>query len=116
MNQMQLRRQLRRTGQTDATVHGFRSAFTDWAHEQTTFPREVIEMSLAHKVGNAVERSYRRTDLFDRRRALMSAWASFCAGEAERDGNGAPSGLKHPIFATKNPVRRLVIFGASDRD
>jgi integrase len=83
MNQMQLRRQLRGMGQTDATVHGFRSAFVDWSHEQTVFAREVIEMSLAHSVGSAVEKSYRRTDLFARRRALMSAWADFCAGKAQ---------------------------------
>jgi integrase len=81
MNQMQLRRQLRGMGEADASVHGFRSAFTDWAHEKSAFATEVIEMSLAHTVGNAVQRAYRRTDLFDRRRALMSAWADFCAGK-----------------------------------
>jgi integrase len=70
-------------GQPGATVHGFRSSFVDWAHEQTTFPSEVIEMSLAHSVGNAVARAYRRTDLFDRRRALMAAWARFCAGQEQ---------------------------------
>jgi integrase len=84
MNHMQLRRQLRGMGQADATVHGFRSAFTDWAHEKSAFATEVIEMSLAHTVGNAVARAYRRTDLFDRRRALMSAWADFLAGKEQR--------------------------------
>ena len=71
MNHGALRLQLRRMGQQDANVHGFRWAFVDWAHEQTAFPSEAIEISLAHTVGNAVQRSYRRTDLFDRRRALI---------------------------------------------
>lgn len=60
------------------TVHGFRSTFRDWAEERTDYPHEVKEAALAHKVSNAVERAYRRTDLFDRRRALMNEWAAFC--------------------------------------
>jgi integrase len=83
MNHRQLRIQLRSMGQQGVTVHGFRSSFVDWAHERTTFAREVIEMSLAHNIGSAVEKSYRRTDLFDRRRALMAAWADFCAGKVQ---------------------------------
>jgi integrase len=62
-----------------ATVHGFRSSFRDWAAERTAFPNDVIEMSLAHAVGNKVEQSYRRTDLFDKRRKLMEQWAAFCS-------------------------------------
>jgi integrase len=84
MGHGQLLVQLRMMEQQDATVHGFRSAFSVWAHEQTAFAREVIEMSLAHSIGSAVEKSYRRTDLFDRRRALMAAWADFCAGKEQR--------------------------------
>jgi integrase len=60
------------------TIHGMRSAFRDWAAEQTNFPREVAEMALAHAVGDAVERAYARTDLFERRRKLMEAWAAYC--------------------------------------
>jgi integrase len=60
-----------------ATIHGFRSAFADWAHERSRFNNHVIELSLAHCVGNLVERSYRRTDLFDQRRQLMQAWGAF---------------------------------------
>jgi integrase len=70
-------------GESNVTVHGFRSSFSDWAHERTTFSAEIIELSLAHAVGNAVARAYRRTDLFDRRRALMTAWADFVAGKAQ---------------------------------
>ena len=61
---------LRRAGIT-ATAHGMRSAFRDWAAEQTDVPREVCELALAHAVGSAVERSYARSDLFDKRRELM---------------------------------------------
>jgi integrase len=63
----------------NATVHGFRSAFSDWAHETTSHANHVIELSLAHAVGSSVERSYRRGDLFDKRRALMQQWAVFCS-------------------------------------
>ena len=59
------------------TAHGFRSSFRDWAAEQTNFPREVCEMALAHTVRDKVEAAYRRTDLFDKRRDLMTAWSAF---------------------------------------
>ena len=61
---------------TDATVHGFRSTFTDWAAEQTDFPKEIADKALAHKVSNAVEAAYRRTAFFDKRRMLMDLWAA----------------------------------------
>jgi integrase len=60
------------------TVHGFRSTFRDWAAEQTNFPREVCEQALAHLDGSAVERAYRRSDLFEQRRLLMRMWADYC--------------------------------------
>jgi integrase len=83
-----LRRALRAAGRGDLTVHGFRSTFRDWAAECTAFPEVVIEMALAHTVGNAVERAYRRGDLFDKRRKLMEAWAKYCgqAPAAARPG------------------------------
>lgn len=68
-----------------ATVHGFRSAFRTWAAEQTVFPHEVCEAALAHKVSDAVVRTYRRTDFFERRRALMEQWAQFCAAPPAAD-------------------------------
>lgn len=79
LSTMALEMVLRRS-QADATVHGFRSAFRDWAGERTTFAREVAEAALAHLVGDQVERAYRRGDALDKRRTLMDAWASFCAG------------------------------------
>jgi integrase len=62
------------------TVHGFRSCFRDWSGNCTDFPREVCEECLAHQVGNAVERAYRRGTALDKRQALMEAWASHCIG------------------------------------
>jgi integrase len=70
---------LRRMKRDDLTAHGFRSTFRDWASERTNFPGEVAEMALAHAVGSAVEAAYRRGDLFEKRRRLMAAWATFCA-------------------------------------
>jgi len=72
---------LRRMGRGGITVHGFRSTFRDWAAERTNFPNEVVEMALAHAVGDKVEAAYRRGDLFDKRRKLMDAWAAFCASK-----------------------------------
>jgi integrase len=63
----------------DVTVHGFRSTFRTWADEQTAHPHHVVEQALAHTIGNAVERAYRRGDLFEKRRLLMEAWASYCS-------------------------------------
>ncbi len=63
------------------TVHGMRSAFRDWAGDCTSYPREVAEAALAHKVGDAVEQAYRRSDALEKRRALMVDWADYCAGK-----------------------------------
>ena len=61
----------------DVTVHGFRSTFRDWAAERTNFPRAVCEAALAHTLRDKTEAAYHRTDLFERRRDLMDAWAAF---------------------------------------
>jgi integrase len=68
---------LRRMGLDNVTVHGFRSAFRDWAGNETHFPREVAEAALAHVIGDAAERAYRRGDALEKRRTLMKAWADF---------------------------------------
>jgi integrase len=80
---MALADSLKRVGRNDATVHGMRSSFRDWAAERTNYPDQVVEQALAHTIGTAVEKAYRRTDLFDRRVRLMSEWAAFCACKAE---------------------------------
>jgi integrase len=71
---------LLRRMRVEVSVHGFRSSFRDWAAERTSYPAEVCEMALAHRVGSQVENAYRRTDMFERRRRLMADWADFCAG------------------------------------
>lgn len=62
----------------DATVHGFRSAFRDWAAEETSHSSEAIEMALAHSIRNKVEAAYRRKDLLEKRRALLTDWEAYC--------------------------------------
>jgi integrase len=79
LSNMTMLKMLALIGRSDLTVHGFRSTFTDWAHERTDFPDVVIDMSLAHKVSDKVQAAYRRGDLFEKRRKLMNAWAEFCA-------------------------------------
>jgi integrase len=70
---------LRRMDVEGVTVHGFRSTFRDWASEVASAPREIAEMSLSHRVGSDVERAYARSDLLDKRRALMERWSEFVA-------------------------------------
>ena len=77
---------LRRMDRSNATTHGFRSSFRDWAAERTNFPSEVAEAALAHAVGDKVEAAYRRGDLFEKRRRLMQDWASYC-GSGEEGSN-----------------------------
>ena len=66
---------LRRMKIENATVHGFRSSFRDWAGNVSSFPRELIETALAHVIGDKAEQAYRRSDAFDK---LMDAWAAYC--------------------------------------
>jgi len=75
---------LRRMGRGDVTAHGFRSSFRDWAAERTNFPAEVAEMALAHTVSDKTVAAYNRSDLFDRRRRLMAAWATFCTAPEQK--------------------------------
>jgi integrase len=65
----------------DATVHGFRSSFRDWVGNETSFPREVAEHALSHKVGDETERAYRRSDALKKRRELMELWARYLDGD-----------------------------------
>lgn len=70
---------LRRMGKGDLTAHGFRSTFRDWAGEATNCAREVVEMALAHRLGDAAEQAYARGDLLAKRRVLMDDWAAYLA-------------------------------------
>ncbi len=73
--------QLLRGMNVTATAHGFRSSFRDWVADQTDFPREVAEAALAHTLENKVEAAYRRTDFFEKRKALMEEWGQYCHGQ-----------------------------------
>jgi integrase len=73
---------LKRLG-CDATVHGMRSAFSDWAHEQTAHSNHTIELCLAHAIGTEVEKAYQRSDLIAKRAQLLKAWATYCCSPAK---------------------------------
>ena len=62
-----------------AVVHGMRSTFRNWGRDLTQFKPELLELALAHSVGNAVERAYARDDALEQRRKVMAAWATFVA-------------------------------------
>ena len=78
LSNMSMAMLLRRMDRTTITVHGFRSTFRDWAGETTQFPREDVEMALAHTIESKAERAYRRGRALEKRRELMGAWASYC--------------------------------------
>ena len=75
LSNMSMNMLLRRMKIENVTTHGFRSTFRDYCGDCTSFPREVAEAALSHAVGDAVERSYRRSDALEKRRALMQDWA-----------------------------------------
>ena len=78
LSNMAMEMMLRRMKIEDATVHGFRSSFRDWAGNVSSFPREVTETALAHVIGDKAEQAYRRSDALEKRRKLMEAWAGYC--------------------------------------
>ena len=78
LSNMAMEMMLRRMKITDATVHGFRSSFRDWAGNVSDFPREIAEAALAHVIGDKSEQAYRRSDALEKRRALMEAWSDWC--------------------------------------
>ena len=86
LSDMSLSAVLKRMNVANVTVHGFRSTFRDWAAEHTHHHPEVVEMALAHAVGNKVEAAYRRGDMLAKREALMEDWAQWCSGIGSCDG------------------------------
>ena len=84
LSNMAMLQLLRRIKRDEITVHGFRSSFRDWAAEQSGMPSEVAELCLAHEVGNAVERAYRRSDLLEKRRELMASWGKFATNSRDQ--------------------------------
>jgi integrase len=65
--------------ESNITIHGFRSSFSDWARERTAYPRDVVEMALGHAIKDKTEAAYRRGDALEKRRRLMTEWARYCA-------------------------------------
>ena len=92
---------LRRMKVENVTVHGFRSAFRDWCGDATEFPREIAEAALAHKVGNEVERAYRRRDALEKRKMLMEAWVAYAASTSQTNQKGDPG--EEPVDQTIEP-------------
>jgi len=74
---------LMRRMKATTTVHGFRSSFRDWVGEASTFPSDIAEAALAHTVGDATERAYRRGDALEKRRKMMEAWAGYITPKAK---------------------------------
>ena len=75
-----IRSLLHKMGYEEITRHGFRATFRDWANECTHYPREVCELALAHDERDQTEAAYSRSDLLEKRRALMQDWANYCTG------------------------------------
>ena len=73
--------QVLRRNQIPCVVHGFRSTFSTWVAEQTDYPRDIRELSLAHKIGSNVELAYMRGDLMTKRRLLMEDWSRYVCGK-----------------------------------
>jgi len=82
LSPMALEMVLRRMKVTNATVHGFRSCFRDWAGNMTSFPRELAEHALSHAIGDKAEQAYRRDDALERRRPMMEAWSTYCCASS----------------------------------
>ena len=72
-----------RTSKRPAVPHGLRSTFRDWVAEKTTYPGDMAEVALAHRISNAVEASYRRGDMIEKRRRMMADWADYIGGKVE---------------------------------
>jgi integrase len=79
LSDMAMEMVLRRMKIQRATVHGFRSSFRDWAGNETSYPRDLIETALAHVIGDKAEQAYRRSDALEKRRKLMDDWAGYCS-------------------------------------
>jgi integrase len=88
LSKMALQWVTRRVDTGGATIHGFRSSFSDWAHEQTAHSNHAIEISLAHAVGSATERDYRRGPMLAKRARLMQDWARYCASPPAKVAKG----------------------------
>jgi integrase len=88
LSEAALRAVMRRMGRTEVP-HGLRSSFSDWAHERTAHSNHAIELSLAHSIGAAAEKAYRRGEMLEKRRKLMEQWAEYCTSPPAVQKSGA---------------------------
>ena len=86
---------LRRMEIKNATVHGFRSSFRDWAGDYTSFAREIAEEALSHVIGDKAERAYRRGNALEKRRQLMQAWEKFINNESRDNVTDFRGAVRH---------------------
>ena len=70
-----------RASKRPAVPHGMRSTFRDWVAERSNYPGDMAEVALAHRINSAVEASYRRGDMIEKRRKMMGDWAGFIAND-----------------------------------
>ena len=85
---------LKRIDRKDIVLHGFRSSFRDFVAERTTFPREVAEAALAHKLKDKTEAAYQRGDYLEKRGEMMAVWATYCMSSSiPINNNHAPGSL-----------------------
>jgi integrase len=96
------------TDQRPITAHGFRATFRTWAEEVTGFPYAVIEEAMGHRVGGQVERAYRRTDVLEKRRELMRAWANYCEPVCTTKSISNDPGTLSDSTSPENAKRRAV--------
>ena len=75
-----------RVSKRPAVPHALRSVFRDFIAERTSYPGDLAETALAHRISNSVEAAYRRGDMIEKRRGMMQHWADFLAGR-KADGN-----------------------------
>jgi len=85
LSQMSMIMVLRRMGLGQYTVHGMRSSFRDYMGDMTLHAETIIEHALAHQVGDATARAYRRKDAFDKRRLVMRDWAKYLTEGTKTD-------------------------------
>ena len=110
LSDMTLTKVLRSIGLADrATVHGFRTSFKTWCMETTDTPWAVGEAALAHTVGNSTEAAYARSDLLDKRRALMQQWASFSTLQHIPGGGGEVTSPPSTVRRTYLDTKRVTI-------
>jgi integrase len=92
---------LKRMGRSDIVPHGFRSTFRDFIAERTTFPREVAEAALAHKLRDKTEAAYQRGDFLEKRREMMDAWGAYCMSGPEIVDANNNTGIGRSLLSTE---------------